>query len=57
LIALLVERLCGFMHQDRKPKLPVADDHDRDQPAQRVGPNRNQRNRRRDRAPAMGDQQ
>jgi len=26
LIALLVESLGGFMHQDRKPKLPVADD-------------------------------
>jgi hypothetical protein len=43
----------GLMHQDRQSQLTGADDHDRDQPGQRIGPQRDQCDGRNDRAPGM----
>jgi len=46
----------GFMHQDRQAQLARADDHDREQPGQRIGPDRHQRDARDDGAPGVRDQ-
>src|SRR6185437_933608 len=44
------------MHQDGKPELPRADDADRQQIGQRIGPPRDQRDRAQYQRPRMGDQ-
>ena len=46
----------GLVHQDGEAQLPRADDHHRDQPRQRIGPDRHQRNRCRDGAPGVRHQ-
>src|SRR5689334_11690884 len=58
-IDLLVCRQASMravMHQDRKPELARADDADRQQEGQRVGPPRDQGDRTQDQRPGMRDQ-
>ena len=46
----------AVMHQDREPELARADDANRQQKGQRVGPPRDQRDRPEDQRPGMRDQ-
>ena len=58
-IDLLVRRQAAMravMHQDREPELARADDADRQQEGQRIGPPRDQRDRTQDQRPGMRDQ-
>ena len=46
----------AIVHQDRKPELARADQHDGDDIGQRIGEERNQRDRAEDHRPGMRDQ-